>query len=90
MDARLIDPIARSLVPVRETLGALLTECRPHAFALACASALDRVRWLAAATGADRQRALAAGAGVLEDVLASLAGRFLASDWLAVTAGPSS
>ena len=56
MDARLIDPAARSLVPVREMLDALLAECRPHALALGCADALDRVPWLAAATGADRQR----------------------------------
>jgi glutamate---cysteine ligase / carboxylate-amine ligase len=87
MDARLIDPGARSLVPVRETLGVLLDDCRPHAHALGCAWALDRVRWLAAAVGADRQRAVAARLGTLEHLVASLAERFLAADWLPATAG---
>jgi carboxylate-amine ligase len=83
MDARLIDPAARSLVPVRETLEALLAECRPHAVALGCAQALDRVPCLAAATGADRQRAFAAEPGSLDDLVASLAERFLAPSELA-------
>jgi glutamate---cysteine ligase / carboxylate-amine ligase len=78
MHARLIDPTGRSLVPVRETLEALLADCRPHAAALGCAQALDRVPWLAAAGGADRQRALAAGPRGLADLVARLAGRFLA------------
>ena len=86
MGARLIDPIARSLVPVREALEALLVDCRPHAAALGCAPALDRVRWLAAATGADRQRAFAAGRGGLDELVARLAGRFLAPSGLAATA----
>jgi hypothetical protein len=51
--------------------------------------ALDRVRWLAAAVGADRQGAVAAWSGSLEHLVARLAGRFLAPDWLAATAGPS-
>jgi carboxylate-amine ligase len=89
MDAHLIDPAARSLVPVRETLEAVLDECRPHAVALGCAGALDRVRGLAAATGADRQRALAAGAQGLEELVESLAGRFLAPGRPAATAGRS-
>ena len=76
MDARLIDPVARSLVPVRETLDALLAECRPHALALGCADALDRVPWLAAATGADRQRLFLARRGSLEPLVATLAQRF--------------
>jgi carboxylate-amine ligase len=76
MSARLIDPAARALVPVREVLDALLAECRPHALALGCAGPLERVRLLAAATGADRQRALAAGDGRLERIVAGLAERF--------------
>ena len=60
MDARLIDPAARCLVPVREMLDSLLAECRPHALALGCAGALDRVQPLAAANGAARQRAFVA------------------------------
>ena len=78
MDARLIDPIGRSMVPVRDTVKALLAACRPHAQALGCAEALDRVRLLASGTGADRQRALAARHPGLAHVLARLAGRFLA------------
>ena len=55
MDARLIDRAARRLIPVREMLDALLADCQPHAVALGCAGALDRVKRLAAANGADRQ-----------------------------------
>ena len=64
MDAQLIDPEARRLVPVREILDSLLADCRPHALALGCAEALDRVPRLAAANGADRQRAFVAPTGV--------------------------
>jgi glutamate---cysteine ligase / carboxylate-amine ligase len=63
MDARLIDPAARCLIPVRELLDSLLADCRPHAIALGCAGALDRVQRLAAANGAARQRQLAAPKG---------------------------
>lgn len=86
MDARLIDSSARSLIPVRELLDGLLTECRPHALALGCARALDRVRTLAAANGADRQRAFAAGNGCLDHLVAKLADRFLTPQWRTATA----
>jgi glutamate---cysteine ligase / carboxylate-amine ligase len=89
MDARLIDPVARSLVPAREMLDALLCECRPHALALGCADALDRVRRLADAPGVARQRAFVARNGRLEQLIADLADRFLEPDWLAAAAGPS-
>ena len=78
MDAQLIDPAARCLIPVREMLDALVGECRPHALALGCASALDRVQRLAAANGADRQRALVARNRRLDELVASLADQFLA------------
>ncbi len=81
MDARLIDPAARCLVPVREMLDSLLADCRPHALALGCAQALDRVRQLAAATGADRQRAFVAHDRRLDELVASLAHLFHAPDW---------
>jgi glutamate---cysteine ligase / carboxylate-amine ligase len=87
MDARLIDPRARSLVPAREMLDALITECRPHAVALGCASALDRVPRIAAASGANRQRAIAARQGSLEQVVAQLVARFPAPGSSAGTAG---
>jgi hypothetical protein len=80
MDARLIDPAARCLVPVRELLDRLLAECRPHALALGCAGALDRVQRLAAANGADRQRAFVARGRRLDELVASLADRSLAPD----------
>ena len=78
MDARLIDPGANCLVPVRDTLEALLGRCRPHALALGCGPELERVRHLAANNGADRQRALAAHDGTLDHLPARLAYRFLA------------
>jgi carboxylate-amine ligase len=73
MDAQLIDPAARCLIPVREMLDSLLTECRPHALALGCADALDRVKRLAALDGADRQRKFIALNPRLDDLVASLA-----------------
>jgi glutamate---cysteine ligase / carboxylate-amine ligase len=76
MEARLIDPWSRSLLPVREELESLVAECQPHALALGCSAALDRVRRLAVATGADRQRFLASQ-GTLEQLVQSLARRFL-------------
>jgi glutamate---cysteine ligase / carboxylate-amine ligase len=87
MDARLVDPTARSLVPAREMLDALLAECRPHALALGCVDALDRVPWLAAATGAGRQRAFLARRGSLEPLIATLARQFIAPARAATTAG---
>jgi carboxylate-amine ligase len=87
MDARLIDAATSRLTPVHEALGALVAECRPHAVALGCASALDRVQSLAAVNGADRQRAIAAGDGRLDHLVASLAARFRAPEWPAAIAG---
>ncbi len=83
MNARLIDPAAAGLVPVREMLDSLLAECRPHARALGCAGALDRVKRLAAANGADRQRAFVAPNRRLDDLVADLADQFLAAGSLA-------
>ncbi len=77
MHARMIDPTARCLVPVRGLLDALIAECRPHALALGCGAALEQLPALAAATGADRQRASAAQDASLQHLVASLAGRFL-------------
>ncbi len=80
MDARLIDPAARCLIPVREMLDALLAKCRPHALVLGCADALDHVQQLAATTGADRQRAFVARNRRLDNLVASLADLFQAPD----------
>lgn len=87
MDARLIDPGARRLVPVREILDGLLADCRPHALALGCADALNGVRRLAFSNGADRQRVFVAGDRPLEQLVASLADRFVAPAWGTVPAG---
>ncbi len=77
MDAQLIDPAAARLIPVREMLDPLLADCRPHAVALGCAGALDRVHQLAEANGADAQREFAAANPDLDDLVASLAHQFL-------------
>lgn len=68
LDARLIDPLVRQLVPVRALLGALLASCRAHARALGCDFELDQIRRLATANGADRQRAWVRVGGLVEQV----------------------
>ena len=78
MDARLVAPGARCLIPVRETLDSVLAACRPHALALGCAGELDRVTRIAAANGADRQREFVSLNPRLDDLVASLADQFLA------------
>jgi Glutamate-cysteine ligase family 2(GCS2) len=83
MDAHLIDPGARCLIPVREMVDSLLADCRSHALALGCAGALDRIPRLAAANGADRQRKFVALSPRLDDLVASLADQFLAPGWRA-------
>jgi glutamate---cysteine ligase / carboxylate-amine ligase len=77
IDAELIDPVARRLVPVREMLDSLVSDCRPHALALGCIRALDRVPRLAASTGDVRQRHLARSSR-LDLLVADLAQVFLA------------
>jgi glutamate---cysteine ligase / carboxylate-amine ligase len=77
MDARLIDPAARCLIPIGEMLDSLLADCRPHAVALGCADALDEVPRLAAANGADGQRKFVALNPRLDELVASLADCFL-------------
>ena len=76
MDARLIDPASRQLVPVRQLLDELLRDCWPHAAALRCATELEGIRRLAACNGADRQRvSLGHGAG-FHGLVAALADEF--------------
>ena len=76
MAARLIDPETCALVPVRNMLDTLVAECQPHAHALGCLEALDRVGRVSFANGAERQRAVAARGGRPEDLVASLAEQF--------------
>jgi len=78
MDARLIDPDAPCLIPIREMVDSLVAASRPHAIALGCAGALDRVHSLAASNGAARQRKFVALNPRLDDLVASLADQFLA------------
>jgi glutamate---cysteine ligase / carboxylate-amine ligase len=53
--ARLIDPVERRLVPIRELIQALVRRCRPYCDAIGAVE-LDRVNRLLLANGADRQR----------------------------------
>ncbi len=77
MDARLIDPETLRLVPVRDMLDApRWPSVSPHALALGCLDALDRVQRISFANGAERQRAVAAASGRLEDLVAGLADQF--------------
>ncbi|HEY4426961.1 MAG TPA: YbdK family carboxylate-amine ligase [Solirubrobacteraceae bacterium] len=80
MDAQLIDPERRQLIPVWEMLEAVLACCRPHAAALGCAAELEQVARLAVATGTDRQRACAEETGSLNDMLTWLTERFCARE----------
>jgi carboxylate-amine ligase len=75
MDANLIDPAKRALVPVRKLVEELLGRCRPHAASLGCSVELERLAALAEANGADRQRARGAEGG-LTQLLASLTHSF--------------
>jgi carboxylate-amine ligase len=75
LDALLIDPEERRLVPVRVLAEAVAGRCRPHAAALGCADELDGLERLSRTNGADRQRARAR-AGGLTHVVSTLAARF--------------
>jgi carboxylate-amine ligase len=79
LDARLIDPVLKTLVPVSELVDELVNECRPYSAALGCEPELDRVSELAAGNGAESQRAWAEGPGGVSRVVSILAGRFAAS-----------
>jgi glutamate---cysteine ligase / carboxylate-amine ligase len=78
MDARLIDPESRCLVPAREILDSLLADCWEPALSLGGAGALVRVPRLAAANGAERQHALVATSGHLDRLVPTLADWFVA------------
>jgi glutamate---cysteine ligase / carboxylate-amine ligase len=75
LEARLIDPSTRRLVPARTIVQELYERCRPHARALGCSGELERVQRLAVANGADRQRAWA-GSGGIASVVPKLIDRF--------------
>jgi glutamate---cysteine ligase / carboxylate-amine ligase len=87
MAAQLIAPDTVQLTSVRNILDSLLAECYPHALALGCIEALDRVARISFANGAERQRAVAARGGRLEDLVASLAEQFRPHEARGVGAG---
>ena len=78
MDARLIDPEAGCLIPVRKALDSLLDDCRDAAVRLGCADALARAQRVADTNGAKRQRKFIALEPCLDQLVANLAARFLA------------
>jgi glutamate---cysteine ligase / carboxylate-amine ligase len=88
LQARLIDPVKRELVPIRTIVDALLERCRPCATMLGCPAELDQIRRLAAANGADRQRAQAREAG-LADLVTTLAQRFTTPGLRTAAKGPA-
>ena len=78
LEARLIDPVKRELVPVRKLVDALVTTCWPHAVALRCSVELAWIQTLAAANGADRQRAEGAETSLV-DLVPTLSEHFAAT-----------
>lgn len=78
LDARLIDPTGRKLVPVRAMADELLTKCRPHAAALGCSAELEHASRMAVANDADRQRLWLSEGGALRHVVSMLAEQFTA------------
>ena len=78
LDAQLIDPVKRQLVPARAVVDALLANCRAHGAALGCSGELAQIRRLATANGADRQRVWVDDAGGLRGLVSTLSRRFAA------------
>jgi carboxylate-amine ligase len=76
VEAQLIDPTRRRLVPLRAIVEQLIVECRPHATALRCAAALENLDQRLGANGANRQRAYASRCGVAA-VVPALADQFV-------------
>jgi carboxylate-amine ligase len=76
VNARLIDPTAESLRPIKEILLELLDSARPHAAALGCLDELEWTTALVRAPGAARQRDQPSGEDRLVRLVASLAGAF--------------
>jgi carboxylate-amine ligase len=70
LNARLIAPSERRLVPARGQLNALVARCRAHAGALGCDDELDEIGRIATTNGAERQRAWARAGGLVELVKA--------------------
>ena len=88
MDALLIDPAARRLIPVREMLDALLAELPPARRRARVRRGAGSGAALAAANGADVQRAFVAHGQGLDHLVATLADQFLAPRSRTVHRGP--
>ena len=85
VEARMVDPLTYSRVPVAELLDQVLAVGRGHARDLHCEAELDRARGLLATPGSGRQRELAREHGP-EGMVAALADLFLASEALSPAA----
>jgi carboxylate-amine ligase len=88
LQAKLIDPVKRELVPITTIVDALLERRRPYAAALGCPAELDQIRRLAAANGADRQRAQARETGPV-DLVTTLCQRFTPPGLPTAAPGPT-
>jgi glutamate---cysteine ligase / carboxylate-amine ligase len=77
LEAQLIDPATRQLVPARTALDVLVSRCRAYADSVGLVE-LDRVLRLSTSGGADRQRGWARAAG-LAGLISRLAQRFAPS-----------
>lgn len=64
LHARLIDPVERRLVPIRELIVGLIARCRSYCDAVGAVE-LERVDRLVVANGADRQRSWVRQSGML-------------------------
>jgi carboxylate-amine ligase len=79
LDARLIDPARRQLVPVSALIEELLADCQRHAAALGCSTQLEQIGRMTFTNGADRQRAWARASGGLRSVVRQLSDSFIAA-----------
>jgi carboxylate-amine ligase len=75
MDARLLDPVTETQIPVREQLAELLDAAAPHADELGCENALDLIADIAHSDGARGQRRMTRETG-LPGMLRGLAAEF--------------
>lgn len=76
IEARLIDPVAETRVPVETILERLMQAARPHADHLGCRDALETVPELARETGTAEQMRLYRELGSLPGVVQAMSERF--------------
>lgn len=78
VEARLIEPVQRRLVPLTLAADGMLRACRRHARALGCSAQLEGTGPLALINGAKRQRAWVRSGRDLRSLLPALAEQFAA------------